>query len=213
MDFSLPGSSVHGILQARMLECVVIYFSGGSSRPKNQPRYHLAGRFFTYWAMREDQCQGSWVWSLVGEPGEIPHKMTLCRAYHGDHHPEEEGKETARRGGTREGSDMSDITQQPNRASLGQTVPKGPQHQPGVLIGPELIFCISRRHWAVSRGMQTRQALNGQKKKNNNKTLPPWAIFKNWGFPGGSVVKDPPASAGDTGSIPGLGRFHMPRSN
>ena len=32
-------------------------------------------------------------------------------------------------------------------------------------------------------------------------------------FPGGSVVKNLPASAGDTGSIPGLGRFHTPRSN
>ena len=29
-------------------------------------------------------------------------------------------------------------------------------------------------------------------------------------FPGGSVDKNPPASAGDTGSIPGPGRFHMP---
>ena len=27
------------------------------------------------------------------------------------------------------------------------------------------------------------------------------------GFPGGSGVKNPPADAGDTGSIPGLGRF------
>ena len=26
------------------------------------------------------------------------------------------------------------------------------------------------------------------------------------GFPGGSVVKNPPANAGDVGSIPGLGR-------
>ena len=32
-------------------------------------------------------------------------------------------------------------------------------------------------------------------------------------FPGGAVVKNSPANAGDTGSIPGLGRFHMPRSN
>ena len=32
-------------------------------------------------------------------------------------------------------------------------------------------------------------------------------------FPGGAVVKNPPASAGDTGSIPGLGRSHMPWSN
>ena len=33
------------------------------------------------------------------------------------------------------------------------------------------------------------------------------------GFHGGAVVKNPPANAGDTGSSPGLGRSHMPRSN
>ena len=33
------------------------------------------------------------------------------------------------------------------------------------------------------------------------------------GFPGGAVVKNPPANAGDVGSGPGLGKFHMPRSN
>ena len=32
-------------------------------------------------------------------------------------------------------------------------------------------------------------------------------------FPGGAVVDNPPANAGDTGSIPGLGRSHMLRSN
>ena len=32
-------------------------------------------------------------------------------------------------------------------------------------------------------------------------------------FPGGTVVKNPPASAGDTGSSPGPRRSHMPRSN
>ena len=32
-------------------------------------------------------------------------------------------------------------------------------------------------------------------------------------FPGGTVVRNPPANAGDTGSGPGPGRFHMPRSN
>ena len=32
-------------------------------------------------------------------------------------------------------------------------------------------------------------------------------------FPGGAVVKNPPASAGDTGSSPGLGRSRMPWSN
>ena len=33
------------------------------------------------------------------------------------------------------------------------------------------------------------------------------------GFPGGAVVENPPANAGDTGSSPGLGGSHMPRSN
>ena len=32
-------------------------------------------------------------------------------------------------------------------------------------------------------------------------------------FPGGAVVKNPPAKAGDTGSSPGPGRSHMPQSN
>ena len=33
------------------------------------------------------------------------------------------------------------------------------------------------------------------------------------GFPGGAVVRNPPANAGDTGLIPGPGRSHMSRSN
>ena len=33
------------------------------------------------------------------------------------------------------------------------------------------------------------------------------------GFPGGTVVKNPPANAGDTGSSPGPGRSHLLRSN
>ena len=36
--------------------------------------------------------------------------------------------------------------------------------------------------------------------------------LKLWGFPGGAVVESLPANAGDTGSRPGLGRSHMPRS-
>ena len=32
------------------------------------------------------------------------------------------------------------------------------------------------------------------------------------GFPGGAVVENLPANAGDTGSSPGLGRSHMPQS-
>ena len=37
--------------------------------------------------------------------------------------------------------------------------------------------------------------------------------IKSEGFPGGAVVENLPANAGDTGSSPGLGRSHMPRSN
>ena len=33
---------------------------------------------------------------------------------------------------------------------------------------------------------------------------------KTQNFPGGAVVKNPPANAGDPGSNPGLGRSHMP---
>ena len=36
---------------------------------------------------------------------------------------------------------------------------------------------------------------------------------QNGDFPGGAVVKNPPANAGDMGSSPGPGRSHMPQSN
>ena len=36
--------------------------------------------------------------------------------------------------------------------------------------------------------------------------------MRAWGFPGGAVVKNLPANAGDTGSSPGLGRSHMPHA-
>ena len=38
-------------------------------------------------------------------------------------------------------------------------------------------------------------------------------IIKGRGFPGGAVVENLPANAGDMGLSPGLGRSHMPRSN
>ena len=41
----------------------------------------------------------------------------------------------------------------------------------------------------------------------------PLSNTQGLGFPGGAVVKNPPADAGDTGSIPGPGRSHMPRGN
>ena len=48
MDCNLPGSSILGILQARILEWVAIFFSRGSSQPRDQIQVsHIAGRFFT----------------------------------------------------------------------------------------------------------------------------------------------------------------------
>ena len=51
MDCSPPGPSVHGILQARILEWVAISCSSGSSQRRNRiPVSCIAGRFFTNWA-------------------------------------------------------------------------------------------------------------------------------------------------------------------
>ena len=48
IDYSPPGSSVHGILQARILEWVAISFSRGSSLPRDQTLISCTGRrFFT----------------------------------------------------------------------------------------------------------------------------------------------------------------------
>ena len=53
-DSSPPGSSVHGISQARILEWVAMPFSRGSSWPRNRTRVSwIAGRFFNSWATRE----------------------------------------------------------------------------------------------------------------------------------------------------------------
>ena len=54
MDCSLPGFSIHGIFQARVLEWVAITFSRSSSLSRNRTRVScIAGRRFTLWATRE----------------------------------------------------------------------------------------------------------------------------------------------------------------
>ena len=59
MNCSPPGSSVSGILQARILEWVAIPFSRGSSQPRDWTWVScIAGRFFTIWATREAQALG-----------------------------------------------------------------------------------------------------------------------------------------------------------
>ena len=54
MDCSLPGSSLHGILQARVLEWGAISFSRGSSRCRDRTQVSSTpGRCFNLWATRE----------------------------------------------------------------------------------------------------------------------------------------------------------------
>ena len=54
MDCSLPGSSVHGALQASIVEWGASPFSRGISQPKNQTKVScIAGGFFISWATRE----------------------------------------------------------------------------------------------------------------------------------------------------------------
>ena len=54
MDCSLPGSSVHGIFQARILEWVAISFSRGSSQSSDWTWVScIVGRHFTIWTTRE----------------------------------------------------------------------------------------------------------------------------------------------------------------
>ena len=54
MDYSLPHSSVHGILQARVLAWVATSFCRGSSWPRDRTQVsHIVGRHFTIWATRE----------------------------------------------------------------------------------------------------------------------------------------------------------------
>ena len=58
MDCSPPGSSIHGILQARILDWVAIPFSRGSSQPREQGLPHC--RQILYHLSH----QGSLLWSL-----------------------------------------------------------------------------------------------------------------------------------------------------
>ena len=59
MECSLPGSSVHGILKARILEWVAISFSRWSSQSRTQTWVScMTGGFFTIWATREAVIHG-----------------------------------------------------------------------------------------------------------------------------------------------------------
>ena len=71
MDCSLPGSSVHGIFQAIILEWIAISFSRGSSQPRAQTWVsRIVDRPFTVWATR-----GVWWTSLINKDAKILNKI------------------------------------------------------------------------------------------------------------------------------------------
>ena len=93
VDCSPPGSSVHGILQARILEWVVISFSRGSSRPRDRTRVsRIGGRHFnlSHQGSLKNKNTGVGCYSLLQEtfPTQelnlgLPHcKQTLHRLSH-----------------------------------------------------------------------------------------------------------------------------------
>ena len=83
MDCSPPGSSVHGILQARTLECIAISFSRRSSQPRDWEDFFLflssiAGGFFAFWITRESypfihfpNCTDVWSHLIQGSMGTL----------------------------------------------------------------------------------------------------------------------------------------------
>ena len=95
MNSSPPGSSVHGILQARILEWVTIRFSRGSSRLRDQTQVsRIAGGFFTVWAARgasyvpwSPPKKSRNIWILFEHPSHqnfSPHWDETCVSFHID---------------------------------------------------------------------------------------------------------------------------------
>ena len=90
VDCSPPGSSLHGIFQAKVLEWLAISFSRGSSRPRDQTRVsRIPGRCFNFWATREalyapitgliflfeHELVGVWFLGLQSEPFCFPYLL------------------------------------------------------------------------------------------------------------------------------------------
>ena len=87
MDCSPPGSSVHGILQARILEWVAIPLSRGSSQSRDQTQVsQIAGGLFTILSIREQklgiesksrvQCMHTTTTRGVGRTSKSPSSLT-----------------------------------------------------------------------------------------------------------------------------------------
>ena len=67
-----------------------------------------------------------------------------------------------------------------------------------------IFFHNKKKEWQKIKDIFRKKRVPEWIKKNNNKTQD---------FPDGPLVKNPPANEGDTGWIPGMGRYYMPQSN
>jgi len=111
MDCSPPGSSVHGILQAIILEWVAISFSGGSSQPRDRTWVSWISRQILYhWATTREAPEGlrcyisdkpaggalPWSWTyewpklfmLISPPVWSPQCCILTKKFSGDKRPQ-----------------------------------------------------------------------------------------------------------------------------
>ena len=81
MDCSLPGSSVNGIFQARILDWVAIPFSSGSSQPRVQTWVScITGRFFTICATREAHYGELYNYFIKSQFNNIRNKLSLSHS-------------------------------------------------------------------------------------------------------------------------------------
>ena len=94
IDCSLPGSSAHGILQARVLEWVAVSFSRRSSQPRDRTWVsRIAGRHFTIWAKLMGQTHvfcvagrfftTSTTWEALPSPLPLPKAEQWCKSLQG----------------------------------------------------------------------------------------------------------------------------------
>ena len=78
MDCSPPGFSVHGLLQARILEWVATSSSRGSSQPRDWTLVScIEGRFFTIWATSNFVHKSRWLDSTVSRLWRAPNCLQI----------------------------------------------------------------------------------------------------------------------------------------
>ena len=81
-DCSPPGSSIHGIFQARILEWVAISFSRGSSQPWDQTWVScMGGGFFTVWAMRTAKFRSTTPTVTAEDLGEYKNQPSMTSTF------------------------------------------------------------------------------------------------------------------------------------